>query len=447
MPCSYEGCDQEQISGERQCIFHVDKQNWYDDLSDSSSLKSSYESRLNTFWNSLRDLPNQGNTSLSGFIFPHRSNNDEEKLITSFTNTHGSEFDLSYAKFLFDIEFSNIDNEQVYKFNNATFYGKVVFRDSSFRGWISLEKADFQSRADFKDISFHHKVYFDKATFQSSVQYKEISFHKKVSFHKSAFKEVHFRDIFVDEDFYFSPTKIDALRLNDVFLHPKSINEFHDFKIQSIVINRFFNYSESMKFTNIEVKSKITIIDACLTRVEITELDISKAKKVIKGSSFAEAILNNVQWGAINEIETDRDHFRQLKVALEKQGDHIGSNLFYCQEMREYKKELSDPKLSRDTWQDKIAFTIGDWASEYSTNWWRPIWLYFFISVFFFSPYIYFDFPMTNTASEFSNFINPLKSFGQDEYSNVGTWYLAYKLISAFLIYHFVVALRRQTKR
>jgi hypothetical protein len=118
-------------------------------------------------------------------------------------------------------------------------------------------------------------------------------------------------------------------------------------------------------------------------RMKFVNCDFSKAKHIkIESSDLTEAKFVNVDWGEISERricselfneepKKARDIYRQLKLALDNQKDHITANEFYSLEMKAYERYLKS-KSWRENFQEKVVFSIHKFVSNFGQSWIRP---------------------------------------------------------------------------
>jgi len=190
----------------------------------------------------------------------------------------------------------------------------------------------------------------------------------------------------------------------------------------------------------------------------------------------------------IDPSNTNRETFRIIKHSFDAVGNHIEANRFYSLEMEAYKKELSTKFrkrskelilnykkkrtfisrllptrfticlmsyifkiISLDYW----VFKISELSSKFSRNWLLPLFWFLIISLFFFKfekaieftmDFNSFDFNIwKSNAQDFLKYINLFETKPDGEY-NVFLW-IPHRVISLYLIYQFIIAARRQTKR
>ncbi|PLX68556.1 MAG: hypothetical protein C0603_05230 [Denitrovibrio sp.] len=359
-----------------------------------------------------------------------------------------------------------------------------------------------------KGLLFHKSLFFSESVLMISKVNSQLSFNHctlgnnllitSESINESAVNTLLLRHIKLTDtaEVVIKNIKIDNLYFNEVLNYSKF------FKFSNISINDVLKIEDSL-IPELYL-SGVSITDQCM---EITFSDTSfmnvSFNNVIWPKNL-EKIFNT-------EVapESNRDTCRQLKKVLENQGNIIDSNRFYALEMKAYGKMLPKSWFTKHI-RDKFIFWLGEKTSNFAQDWTKPIyWMlmlacynllfsavvkcehlqllnktfalssatvmpllliilliyglkkipepvyslltlativgvtfgiygYTFVSENFFTSYILY--PLERLLAVF----NPL-----DKKSTEGhpiLWFFS-KAIFAFLIYQFVVATRRQTKR
>jgi len=309
----------------------------------------------------------------------------------------------------------------------------------------------------------------------------------KISLQNSEFKKISIKDI---ETNIFSIFNIDFLENSKVL--------FEDLKINFLNLERLFQEARYIQFHNIQVSKKFKCDRVEFKNTYFNNLNIKYADKEIKKVSFIDSHLNSIQWGKIFEIKATKDIFRQLKFVNDKQGNHIEANNFYATEMETHKKEnLDKESWFSNYWQEKLTFLLAKKISNFGQSWFLPfLWLliinlgfYTYININF-SPisiaisltiivtflsigkifyemskeikvsfYIAqhlsfvlaiifliwcFELGTIQNISEFISLKVPKEDTLNHDYLHI--WFVN-KVISSFILYYFVIALRRQTRR
>ena len=139
-------------------------------------------------------------------------------------------------------------------------------------------------------------------------------------------------------------------------------------------------------------KPNLLITKSYLGKAKFVNCDFSKAKHIkIESSYLTESKFVNVDFGKISEdrickelFEKEpkkaRDTYRQLKLALDNQKDHINANEFYSLEMKAYERYLKS-KSWKDHFQEKLVFSIHRLVSNFGQSWVRPLFLLLIITL------------------------------------------------------------------
>lgn len=276
------------------------------------------------------------------------------------------------------------------------------------------------------------------------------------------------------------------LFLEDTIISKECVFTIKEFECSSLQIKSMNVFSDQVVFSNLKIESSFELINSNISKVQFNTVTMSlSCKTTIDGSNVADSIFNNLEWGKISNINANRDTFRQLKHANDKQSNYLASHQFYAREMEEYNKTIVNKNL-----EEKIVFLLGKYISNFSQSWITPLcWtiivgivmylttvlptecllvssaliipmLFIFfpkneIYSYSFSNYLYtvtalFLIAFIFSSSNFNglaSFINPFGSFLKENPQHHYFIWLLHKIISSFTIYHFVVALRRSTQR
>lgn len=281
---------------------------------------------------------------------------------------------------------------------------------------------------------------------------------------------------------------------------------FENIECKEFNLSQLSQDSKYIQFNHIKILDCFDINKIEFKNTYFNDVSIVHAKKIINKVSFVDSHLNSLEWGNINEIKAKRDIFRELKYIYDEQKSFIDANNFFAMEMESYKKELSNKPLFSNFWQEKIIFFVTKKISNFSQSWFLPLLWIFIINISFYIlmkiSNINFDtfkasfslvivisfFIITKLISEISKNIKNEKvnfytfqhifiivsmlsiidffNFGSINdvmwFSNIQSYkdfielsndkdvfqvWATHKILLGFLIYHFVISLRRQTKR
>lgn len=308
-------------------------------------------------------------------------------------------------------------------------------------------------------------------------------------------------------DSEFKKLKIIDLKCNDITLANNDFLEDSRISFENIATDTFNIYqltqdTKFIIFDHIKVNKELNLSNSEFKNTYFNDFNIENTSNVqIEKVSFIDSHLNSFKWGNISKINAPKEMFRQLKYVNDSQGNYVEANNFYVMEMKKHHNEIKAYKWLSAYWQDKLIFHLNEKISDFSRSWFLPLVWFLIVSVMFtlgiqihkhglenislinlvMMPtiiiailiislflkeifgkkniylYIYF-FELSllilylsygyvnnfNPFNEFANFINPRIHKCYENYSFF--WFL-HKTISGFIIYHFVIALRRQTKR
>lgn len=467
--------------------------------------------KVKKFWEEIRNkiISNQAVNEYNfiGFVFPEFektfpvlstiSFNDIEEIITK-----NNEKVYRLKKGVGDINFWKAGKELVFdktvNFNESIFQGSANFSYLTFKEKLFFNNSVFQDKAHFKYSFFHNRVHFWYTSFNNAVSFSYSNFKNGCHYSNATFKNiVWFHELISQKDFSFGSSTFEnrvdfynsslkdkisfknstfqsivsfshlnqkeittkdknILILYRTTFYKKSYIDFNNCEIKSIKIENLQNYSNFVKFTNIKILENLTLRNSNLTKIEFHNLNLTECKTEIENVSFIGhsgfTIFNNVKWG--KNIKGNRDTFRQLKYVNDKQGNIIEANKFYSIEMKKYKEDLKEESCKTHC-QDKIVFFINEKVSNFSQSWLRPLIWFFIVGLFFFllsyidkiNSVTYTNISLKNIGyniNEFFKFINPFKTVNNNDFS---VWWLLNKILSVYIIYQFIVSLRKQTRR
>jgi hypothetical protein len=451
--------------------------------------------------------------------------------------TFQKEDDLRRTTFLDKVDFGGVIFKEKAYFSGTTFQNVADFSDTIFQNVADFSDAIFQNMADFRRSKFQNKANFSRSTFQNVAFFIGSTFQDKADFSRSKFQNeanfngstfqarigfqlvgrsllFDFSNIQLSKDSYIEIRNLQTVRLvlNDI----NNITDnflFFDTKIikfEDLEKNQRKNLKKEDYLPNIEIENSI------LNNMKFINCDFSEAEQIkIENSSLTETEFMNVDWGEISEkricpelFENSpakaRDVYRQLKLALDNQKDHINANEFYSLEMKAYERVLQE-KPWKTHFQEKLVFSIHKSVSNFGQSWTKPltliimltigmmglktypiffvplflIYLIFFLLTSTLNPAIEFglqevifllasagffsyvlgnfDFSrnlssklliksVINFLNDFAKTLNLMKSFKENG-KGFEFPYTLYSIVVAFLTYQMIVAIRRQVRR
>jgi len=213
-----------------------------------------------------------------------------------------------------------------------------------------------------------------------------------------------------------------------------------------------------------------------ITYQEITEDVIIDENNFIHDSNLVDISASSIKWFEYKQVnqhaKTIEDHkqkrelFRQLKFAMEKQGDKIQSLVFKQYELIAYRQELHS---SIGRYDEKFIMLLNR-SNSYGQNWWKPVlWAIGFTSLFYYlitifqSPEISgMDFSGAGVShlwyilwknfGVFFQMLNPVHIIDKisegAQYISKMTYFLdyLYRIILSYLIFQTISAFRKYVK-
>ncbi len=489
--CKCKSCnrkfDEEEFQitkDENKCILHCEKIDGWIKYQVDNDIPSIINDGGKYFWEIvLTQKMKKNDYNFSNVVFPYFYEEEIDEL------THKTKESFNF----FDKDEEYSFNKEV-NFENAKFMSKVNFNKIIFEEKVNFTNAKFLTAINIAKAEFKKEVIFDRADFREEVIFNSTKFNSKLSF----------KEAIINKSFYLLQIDSAELELDFECIKLKNdvIFELYNVKIASISINGIENNANKILFNNVNIYKKLKIHYSNVNNIEFINLDLSKAKMDLVNVSLTKSIWSNVfmgekledrfQYYANKDRRYLRDTFRQIKFALESQGNIIEANKFYALEMKEREKELS-PKKDFFEW---LVFKFHGLSSNHSQDW--TLVLFWIMNINFFYSYlntvsatltlvfkILFSLililvigcmivkipeddekkrwlttiPITMFCyffygylvekdwllSEYSKNLNPFSIMRADEAINLGT--LLYKITIAYLIYQLIVSIRQNTRR
>lgn len=245
---------------------------------------------------------------------------------------------------------------------------------------------------------------------------------------------------------------------------------FENVSTNNLRIKALSNYCK-LQFTNLssieQFNSNLSIHDSSLGNTYFVNCDLSCFNEIsIKDSMLSEINVTNVDWFTTNQLKFDpqvlnqpkqkRELYRQLKLAMENQGDRIQALSFKRHEMSSY---LDETISKKGNYGDK-AILILSLSNEFGLNWWMPL-IFLVYLTFIFSILILLAFSLQGHSvlfilcefkSIFFILLNPTHSlnsfFGDNVYISGYMYFvdIVYRIIYAYLVFQIVSAFRKFIK-
>jgi len=173
---------------------------------------------------------------------------------------------------------------------------------------------------------------------------------------------------------------------------------FNHCNFNELIFDFFYNYStlSIISAKSFGENSSLTIAHSNLGKSHLFNAFLNTFNKInIYNSVLTELITANVKWFDDNKLnpeisisnhtfEQRKEIYRQLKYALEKQGDRISSLRFKALEMKTYKQE----SFIKVKWHkrifniDRFVLWVGQ-TNDFGLNWLKPVLLAIGFSLFF----------------------------------------------------------------
>lgn len=270
---------------------------------------------------------------------------------------------------------------------------------------------------------------------------------------------------------------------------------FNNVKFQVLNLYYFSNYGK-LQFVDVAPtkavdETKLLMQNSYLGKAQFLNMDLKSFNIIrISNCDLTEISTSNVQWFELNQLnphisdrksyksqlkdegisqilhKRNREVFRQLKFAMEKQGDRIQYLVFKQYEMTCFKKEL---QLS-ESWNNGNRFIMFiNQINDFGQNWWRPASLAIILAIIFSFLLIISQKISWHPAENLSDvkrtfeifwqnvkvipqLLNPAFSladiFGKDVIIKGTTYWIGifYRIIFAILIFQSITAFRKYSK-
>ena len=463
------------------CIFHSPKSNSIWSSPVNLSLKEEFYRKLEIFV--LEEFVKKSKKSIIFPYFSFPNPKHRKNWLLTIINAFSS-FELENIEFIFP------------KFTENFYLGEFSF----FR---SL-KAQINTNIKIEEPLFK-KLDFSFLDFKKNFHLLNLDNFKEIRIRKCQFDgNLHIKGERKNRK-YDNSEQSSAISLEEIFfLNEKSQILINNLKLNNLILKNIQSLAKEFKVTFIKVTNKFAILNSEFKSLYLANCDFSQAKEIsIQNSDLSTLKLINVNWGEISEkricsslFEREplkaKEVYRQLKHAYEEIKDYYHADQFFALEMKALEKYLQEnirnkPKLIADL----IVLKIHKWVSNFGQSWVRPlVWLLFLSLVvsFLFQKNLYEDYyHKINEAFKIS-FVTNL-SYG-DFWGNIKaligcfillltyifhtlfltiktlaevtqtvrgefqtqdplmiSLYFLYTILSAYLIYQFIVAVKRKVRR
>ena len=386
-------------------------------------------------------------------------------------------------------------------FGSSQFRGNASFGLSQFNGEAYFRSSQFHGGAYFRSSQFHGEAYFGSSQFHGEANFNLEG--KNIIFNLSGVilsenSEIEVRDL-----------KTCRLILDNINNTSKNFF-FYDTEIIPLEDYRKYAEENNIGIDERALKEvanspNLEIVNSHLNQMKFINCDFSKAKHIkIESSDLTEVKFLATDWGDISEkrICSDlfkenpkkaRDVYRQLKLTLDNHKDYFSANGFYALEMKAQEKILEETlgykKEKDDIFQDvkilgKLLLILGKLllqyrkvpkekhellvlkihklSSDFGQSWMRPLgWIILVALIFTVIKYLHtINFPYTILPDKVAKLFDLVAAFLNEFAKSLIPFFahkrgvhglefvsLLFSIITAFLLYQFIMALRRKVKR
>jgi uncharacterized protein YjbI with pentapeptide repeats len=413
--------------------------------------------------------------------------------------------------FRIDEEYTVIDSS-----SNTTW--SITFENCYFKGSVYVEDVVFTKNIIFKDCFFDGNLHFSQCEFQN-LDIQECYFKKQVYFSSGNFKDIKFSQhdtkeltisrssfskfqigyytgsyllkklVIINNDKNNGPIEITGVEQIDYMLLYGTVygDLFgENIKCRKFIIENFNNHG-LLKFVNLSSTDEANethfgIRNSNLNNAEFYRLDLKSFAEVNIGDSnvmnctfinttwpnkifaFKKAKFgpgetrNDDKFSRTVEFKTQqRETYRQLKLALSKQGDKVQEQLYYSKEMDTYFSLLNwTHPFNRQFW-DKFILLFSSWFSDYGTNFGKALLWFLGLNFIVFASLIHFyhfgglKFSWVDCNSEafwgalklYIRQLNPLHKIDDPISGPAFIIDFLGRILSSYLIYHLIRSSRR----
>jgi hypothetical protein len=170
---------------------------------------------------------------------------------------------------------------------------------------------------------------------------------------------------------------------------------FNNFLMEKLTLSDFTN-SGGLQFIGMSTShnnnSSLVIENSNIGKTQFSSTNFSNFNSIlIRDSNLVDISTSSIKWfeyeqinqraETIEDFTQKREIFRQLKYAMEKQGDRIQSLVFKQYEMIAYRQELHS---STGRYDEKFIMLLNR-SNSYGQNWWKPVlWAIGFTALFYY---------------------------------------------------------------
>lgn len=315
--CALNSCRREDTFADQtfdqKCIFHTDKNSWFEIRADGTKDWTRYMTNVNLFWEELKKEKIEKNDfSFSLFIFPLFPSNNP---------------------------FSHANTERI--------KGEVRFTGAKFLSWVT-----------FSSIWFENSVFFDGVVFSERVEFSHVEFLKYATFSNARFLggvtitaifhgETQFRNIFFSPD---HPGRFQPYFPSEEYSMFKEATYFTGVNFPRSITFQNINLSNvSFSGSNLE---EFRLLECSFKRVH-GRYELFDERRVFEKSG---GLIPKTYFGIVEDM------YRQLKFNFETRNDWQNATEFFVSQMEikrlRLKIEANDLKIRKEIWSGTNNFPL-----------------------------------------------------------------------------------------
>jgi len=201
-----------------------------------------------------------------------------------------------------------------------------------------------------------------------------------------------------------------------------------------------FEFCEITKCDFSNHRESSMIFDSCEKIVNCKFIDSDFKYLKFGTSNISNSVFygTKVKKGCVNT-------FRIIKQFHSNLSDNFNLSIFHAKELRAFMNDIfKAPRHIIKLVTDGSILLWNYIVSNFGQNWILPLFWFFISSICF---YYIIDVGGSRSLDEFSMFINPFLKNIDEKYKGFYTLWLIHKILSIIFIYHFIVAVKRKTKK
>ena len=352
-----------------------------------------------------------------------------------------------------------------------------LYYDCDFLKKVSFEQTDF----DRPRVIYQLPIFSD-CNFFSSLNVNNIEMKAKFFLNSGkptqAVTEFNLKNSIFSDKFLFNYYEVDLLSIKDTTFKNKvelKHNKLKSLQVENTNFEGLFDAYKSQfhscktlksifhDFTGFEKCEFGRKGDVSVEKVEfeyVTFLDFTNFRKAkfYNGLDLEHTNLKespNFLNATIESINTNRETFRIIKHSFDKIGNQIEANKYFAYEMQAYDKELKKSGFSTE----RVIFSFNKRISNFGSCYIRPLaWMVVSVVLYNLSIWgyennsLYEIYPSINDKIRFisfyaNNFAKGIPPYGRFLKEGMEATTLLFHILFSIFAWHFIVAVKRRTKR